>query len=73
MSSSQWLLEAKGVKTQAGQSDLGSEPEVPTTGMGQGECSVCRAGRGEEGGLGPPQGSGISQVGNGLTANKKAA
>lgn len=73
MSSSQGLLEAKGMKTQGSHADLGSQPEVPDMGTGQGGRSVCGAGGGEGGGLRPPQGSVVSQVRNGLAVDKKAA
>lgn len=57
--------------TQGSQADPGGQPEVPNVGTGQGGCSVCGAGWGEGGELRPPWGSGISHVGNRLTANKR--
>ena len=73
MSSSQGLLEAKGMKTQGSHADLGSQPDVPDVGTGHGGRCVCGARGGEGGGLRPAQGSVVSQVRNGLAVDKKAA
>lgn len=59
------------MRRQSSQADPGGPPDVPNVGMGQGGRSVCGTSWGNGNRLRPPWGSGISQVGNGLTANKR--